>query len=212
MKLLSQVGRLLGLLILLVVGIGLIRYVGQQYVGQQSFSGSIGSDSPPVSSEPTPAPVKTASLPEPPSTVPTQPDDNSKAVTPEGNLPRLVTTERGRFIATEPILFNSGASTLREASIPKLDKIAQLLKDMPNIMVEIVGHTDNLGIEPVNQKVSSERAAVVMDYLVSQGIDRSRVKSKGMGSLDPISSNDTQLGRQANRRIEFLITEPGSTR
>ena len=118
-----------------------------------------------------------------------------------------MTTPRGRFISTEPILFNSGASTLREASVPKLDRIADFLIKNPAVTLEIIGHTDNLGPEPVNQQVSAERAAIVMDYLVSRGIDPARLKSKGMGSLDPIESNDTQLGRQANRRIEFLIGE-----
>ena len=72
----------------------------------------------------------------------------------------------------------------------------------------IIGYTDNLGMDENNARVSSERAAAVKDYLISQGIEASRLDTKGMGSHDPIASNDTQLGRQANRRIEFLITSP----
>ncbi len=96
---------------------------------------------------------------------------------------------------------------MRAASMPRLDKLAEFLIRNPEIRLEIIGHTDNLGPEPVNQKVSAERAAIVMHYLITQGIDPSRLQSKGMGSLDPIESNDTQLGRQTNRRIEFLIRE-----
>jgi OOP family OmpA-OmpF porin len=133
----------------------------------------------------------------------------SKAVsTKELPIP-VVTTGRGRFIATDPILFNSGVSMLREASIPELDKVARLLKQNPDIKLEIIGFSDNLGIEPANQKVSLDRAAAVMDYLVSQGIEPFRLKCRGMGSLYPMDTNETKLGRQANRRIELRIVEQG---
>ncbi len=210
MKLLGQIGRLFVTMLLLVAGVVLIWYVGQQYADPQRSSKKNSSAPLAVPVKPAAIPPKAAALPESPSSLVPQASSPPAAAT--GKFSGFVTTERGKFIATEPILFNSGASTLREASIPKLDRIARLLKEHPDVDLEIIGHTDNLGNEPVNQKVSSERAAAVMDYLVSQGIDRSRLKSKGMGSLDPISSNDTQLGRQANRRIEFLVIERGSTR
>ena len=123
-------------------------------------------------------------------------------------LPRVVVNERGRFIATEPILFNTGQATLRPASEQALDKVAELLKQRPEIKLEIIGHTDNLGVESHNLKVSADRAAAVRDYLVKRGIDTPRFEVKGMGSAQPISSNDDRLGRQANRRIDFLITSP----
>jgi outer membrane protein OmpA-like peptidoglycan-associated protein len=190
MKFLNQAGRLLALLLLLVIGIGLIWHIGHNLFPVKQRGVSLPAPHTPAAALPV-----TAS--------PAPPPTPSGAVSMDGD--HFVTTERGQFISTDPILFNEGAATLREASIPKLDKVAKLLKEKPDIELEIIGHTDNLGIEPVNQKVSAERAATVMDYLVAQGIDRSRLKSKGMGSLDPITSNDTQLGRQANRRIEFLV-------
>ncbi len=211
MKLLDQIGRLFVTMLLLVAGVVLIWYVGQQYADPQPSSKKNSSAPLAVPVKPAAIPPKAAALPESQSSLVPQASSPPAAAT-EKKFSGFVTTERGKFIATDPILFNSGASTLRESSIPKLDKIARLLKEHPDVDLEIIGHTDNLGNEPVNQKVSSERAAAVMDYLVSQGIDRSRLKSKGMGSLDPISSNDTQLGRQANRRIEFLVIERGSTR
>ena len=206
MKVFDRIVQPLLLLLLLVIGVGLIWHIGHNLPADRSQSSAF-----------VPAPSVPATVPKPavtaapPSNSPPQ-GGTSPAITVQGKLPRLVTTERGQFIATDPILFNSGASTLREASIPKLDKVAELLKKKPEIELEIVGHTDNLGIEPVNRIVSAERAAIVMDYLISQGIDRSRLRSRGMGSVDPITSNDTQLGRQANRRIEFLIIAPGATR
>jgi outer membrane protein OmpA-like peptidoglycan-associated protein len=206
MKLFNQVLRLVVLLMLLVIGIGLIWYVGNYLFLEVNIS------------VPVPAPSRMAAVASK-AALRSKPTDDlaptatiTETVLTAGKLPRLVATERGQFIATDAILFNSGASTLREASIPKLEKVAQLLKDNPEIHLEIIGHTDNLGNEPVNQRVSAERALAVMGYLISLGIAPARLKSKGMGSLDPISSNDTQLGRQANRRIEFLVVKPGAAR
>jgi len=194
MNLLKSAGRPLLLLAIFIIGCGLIWHIG---------NGLFPRKQEPVAPAPG-AKVEPAAEPvEPPPVQPKAPE----AVLSDGKATRMVRTARGRFITTEPILFNSGASTLREASIPKLDKIAEFLIENPEITLEIIGHTDNLGPEPVNQTVSAERAAIVMNYLVSRGVDPSRLRSKGKGSLDPIESNDTQLGRQANRRIEFLVNE-----
>jgi len=213
MKLVGQIGRLLILCVLLVIGVGLIYYVGHSFFSQRQ--GAISASTPaaalPASAKPATPPI-TEAPGAPRQNIPPQTTDSSNAVLAEERLPRFLTTERGRFIATDPILFNSGASTLREASLPKLDKIAQLLREKLEVELEIVGYTDNLGIEAVNRRVSAERAAAVADYLVSQGIERSRLRSKGAGSMDPIDSNDTQLGRQANRRIEFRVIKPEATR
>ena len=198
MSFLRSFGRPFVLLVLLVIGIGLIWHIGHNLYRP----GSGVANDPAKTAVPAPEPQK------PVSAAPLKFPDQAvrpPTVVPTGG-PRIARTDRGRFIVTEPILFNSGASTLREASIPRLDRIGGFLIQHPQIKIEIIGHTDNLGPEPVNQKVSAERAEIVMNYLAAQGIDPSRLRSKGMGSLDPIESNDTQLGRQANRRIEFLIT------
>jgi outer membrane protein OmpA-like peptidoglycan-associated protein len=205
MKPLSRIGRPVVMILLFIAGALLIWYVGRQR--SSSEKGSVRFDEP---SRPSPTSPKPAAPPESNGN-PALQISGPQTVTTEEKLSGIVTTERGSFIAADPILFNPGASTLREASIPNLDKIAKLLREKPDIELEIIGHTDNLEPEYANQKVSSERAAAVMDYLVWQGIDRSRLRSKGMGSLDPISSNDTQWGRQANHRIEFLILKRGST-
>jgi len=118
----------------------------------------------------------------------------------------FVTRADGRYIATEPILFSTAQAVIRPGSLPTLAKLAEFLKAQPGIRLVIVGYTDNLGQEENNARVSTERAAAVKEHLVSQGIDASRLEYKGMGSQNPIASNDSQMGRQANRRIEFLIT------
>lgn len=121
-------------------------------------------------------------------------------------MPRLLVNADGRFIATEPILFNTGLAKMRDVSLASLNKLALTLREHPEIKLIIIGHTDNLGIEAANQKISADRADAVKEYLIGQGIEAARLESKGMGSSKPLASNDTQLGRQANRRIEFLVT------
>jgi len=193
MKHAKSLGRTLLLILLFLLGIGLIWKVGHNSGWKED----------PV--------TETAAVPVEPIRTPPAAAQNetnvARSILPEGPPPEILDTSRGRFISTDPILFNSGLTSLREASISKLDRIAAFLIRKPGIAVEIIGHTDNLGPEPVNQVVSADRAEIVMNYLISQGIDPSRLRSKGMGSVDPIESNDTQLGRQANRRIEFLIRE-----
>jgi outer membrane protein OmpA-like peptidoglycan-associated protein len=199
MKVTKSWGRLILLLVLITIGVFLILHIGRSLT--------------PPKPEPelTYQPAKKAASSTPAATPVVVPVLHPAPPNPTGvmasPIPGIVNTARGRFIASEPILFNSGLTTLREASMPKLNMIAGLLLRNPRLKVRIIGHTDNLGPEPVNQRVSAERAAIVMAYLVSQGIDPSRLASKGMGCVDPIGSNDTQLGRQANRRIEFLIWE-----
>jgi outer membrane protein OmpA-like peptidoglycan-associated protein len=123
-------------------------------------------------------------------------------------VPRMVNTQSGRQLIGDPILFNTGNAELRQTSMEPLNKLADILKERPDIQLEIIGFTDNLGVEPVNEKLSADRAAAVKEYLVSRGVDASRLTAKGMGSRQPAASNDTRLGRQANRRIEFLVTSP----
>lgn len=120
--------------------------------------------------------------------------------------PRMVSTKSGRKIVGDPILFNTGNASLRQTSMEPLNKLAAILKEMPDIQLEIIGYTDNLGVESVNEKLSADRAATVKAYLVSRGVDASRLTAKGLGSQQPAASNATKLGRQANRRIEFLVT------
>ncbi len=110
-----------------------------------------------------------------------------------------------QYIVTEPILFNTASSVIREISIQPLKKVAALLAERREVKLMIIGYTDNLGMPENNQRVSAERAAAVKEFLVSQGVDPARLDSKGLGSQNPIASNDTQMGRQANRRIEFIV-------
>jgi chemotaxis protein MotB len=110
----------------------------------------------------------------------------------------------------DKVLFDSGKAELRRAAYPVLDKVAQVLREVPGQPVGIEGHTDNVPIKfsgwADNRALSLARANAVMDYLVDkQGIDSSRLIPVGHGDEQPIASNDTADGRQKNRRVEIVI-------
>jgi len=91
-----------------------------------------------------------------------------------------------------------------------LDEAAEILKRYPGLQVEVVGHTDAIGNNAVNQRLSERRARTVYNYLVNKGIDRSRLVGPiGYGKTQPIASNDTRAGRAQNRRTELIISSTG---
>lgn len=103
------------------------------------------------------------------------------------------------------IFFEFGKATLKEESYPELDRLIKLLNDNPNINIAINGHTDNVGADEDNLKLSNDRAASVVEYLTKGGIKSNRLTSKGFGETQPIDTNDTEEGRQLNRRVEFVV-------
>lgn len=103
------------------------------------------------------------------------------------------------------VFFNTGESSLQSSSYEELEKLVSLLKENPNLRVKIQGHTDNVGSEADNLKLSNDRAKTVADYLISHGIGASRVSYEGYGETQPIASNDTEEGRRSNRRTEFVL-------
>jgi outer membrane protein OmpA-like peptidoglycan-associated protein len=90
-------------------------------------------------------------------------------------------------------------------SFKLLDQVAQVLNDFPKMRVSIEGHTDNVGGEAANMKLSQKRAEAVRDYLVSKGIAPARLEAVGYGPTKPIASNKTTRGKAENRRTEFKI-------
>jgi outer membrane protein OmpA-like peptidoglycan-associated protein/tetratricopeptide (TPR) repeat protein len=111
----------------------------------------------------------------------------------------------GSKIALRNIFFDTGKSTLRPESNAELDRLVKLMKDVPTLKIEISGHTDNTGSATLNETLSQSRAEAVVAYLTSKGIAASRMTAKGYGSSKPIASNNTEDGKQLNRRTEFEI-------
>ncbi|MFI5164373.1 MAG: OmpA family protein [Bacteroidia bacterium] len=111
----------------------------------------------------------------------------------------------GQKIVLRNIFFDFDKATLRPESTNELERLTKLLTDVPTMKIEIGGHTDSKGADEYNMKLSASRAQSVVDYLASHGIDKSRLTSKGYGKTKPMASNDTDEGRQLNRRTEFEI-------
>ncbi len=122
-----------------------------------------------------------------------------------GKTLKLVPIEEGRIVRLNNIFFESSKSLLRPESIPELDRMVFTMNQNPGMRIELGGHTDNLGSDLPNLKLSQERADVVRDYLVSKGVAADRIESRGYGETRPVATNLTAAGRQENRRVEFLI-------
>ncbi|MBI3238312.1 MAG: OmpA family protein [Flavobacteriia bacterium] len=112
----------------------------------------------------------------------------------------------GSKIALRNIFFDVAKATLRPESNAELERLVKLMKDVPNLKIEISGHTDNTGSATVNETLSQQRAEAVVQYLTGKGVSASRMKAKGYGAARPVSTNNTDDGRQQNRRTEFEIT------
>lgn len=108
------------------------------------------------------------------------------------------------------ILFATGKSALSTSAKTSLTKFAQSLQSNPETNVQIYGYTDNTGSREVNERLSAERASVVLNYLANAGISTSRMASKGYAWDYPVASNDTPAGRAQNRRVEVYISANAS--
>lgn len=118
----------------------------------------------------------------------------------------MVRTEVGSKVVLRNIFFDTGKFSLKEQSLSEVDKVYDLLVNTPQIKVQINGHTDNIEDQKNDKALSLKRATAVVNYLISKGIDKSRVSAKGYGADRPIVSNDDeQEGREINRRTEIEI-------
>lgn len=118
---------------------------------------------------------------------------------------KLNKVEVGSRIILKNIFFDFDKATLRPESAAELDRLYKLLNDVPTLRIEISGHTDNIGSAVYNQKLSEERAGAVVDYLIRKGVNPVRLTYKGYGKEQPIATNETEEGRQMNRRTEFRV-------
>ncbi len=111
----------------------------------------------------------------------------------------------GSTVPLRNVFFESGKSDLKPESDAEITRIAELLKKRTTVEMEISGHTDNVGDNATNDKLSMERADVVRNALIAKGIDGKRLKSRGFGATKPITKNDTDENKKRNRRVEFTI-------
>ena len=107
-------------------------------------------------------------------------------------------------IANE-VSFDFGRADIKSSFRPTLDKVSGVLKRYERSIVHVVGHTDSVGSDAYNQRLSEQRAAAVVDYLASTGVARERLRAEGRGETEPRESNATEAGRQLNRRVELFV-------
>jgi len=148
------------------------------------------------------------------------------AYTRAGNYTARVTADDGRggiCSATAPVtvvlrvvlqekggkvLFDFNKATLRPEALRQLGVVVQAVKDQPNLQTHIVGHTDGVGSDAYNIKLSQRRAESVAQYLASQGVPRQSITTDWRGKREPIASNATAAGRAQNRRVEITLSPP----
>ncbi|OFX80644.1 MAG: hypothetical protein A2X12_08335 [Bacteroidetes bacterium GWE2_29_8] len=116
-----------------------------------------------------------------------------------------LTIEPPKTIVLKNVLFETAKSTLKPSSFPTLNDLYEVLKVKKNMIIEIAGHTDNVGSAESNIRLSQNRAESVKSYLVKKGISSERIIAKGYGDTQTIASNETDEGKQKNRRTEVRI-------
>ncbi|HEY0744136.1 MAG TPA: OmpA family protein [Chryseosolibacter sp.] len=115
--------------------------------------------------------------------------------------------EIGVTVRLKNIYFDFDKTTLKKESFVELNKVVAFLKENSTVEIEIAGHTDNKGSDEYNATLSQGRSQAVVDYIISQGIDSSRLTAHGYGESKPIDTNDTADGQANNRRVEFTVVK-----
>ncbi len=115
-------------------------------------------------------------------------------------------TARGLIVNMSDVLFDTAKFSLRPLAREKLAKVAGIVSGHPGLRLDVEGHTDSVGGDDYNQRLSEQRGESVRDYLIQQGMPVSSVTTRGFGKTQPVASNDTTTGRQQNRRVELVIS------
>jgi outer membrane protein OmpA-like peptidoglycan-associated protein len=115
-------------------------------------------------------------------------------------------TARGLIVNMSDVLFDTAKSSLRPLAREKLAKVAGIVSGHPGLRLDVEGHTDSIGGDEYNQRLSEQRGAAVRDYLTQEGMAAGSVTAKGFGKTQPVADNGTAKGRQQNRRVELVIS------
>jgi outer membrane protein OmpA-like peptidoglycan-associated protein len=123
----------------------------------------------------------------------------------EGKFATIRQEARGTIMSLSDILFDFNKADLRQEAKINLAKVSVILLQYPEMHISVEGHTDNVGSEDYNLKLSEKRAQSVYDFLVHEGVVAERMDTKGYGMSQPVTSNETAEGRQKNRRVDLVI-------
>ncbi|MBS1150191.1 MAG: OmpA/MotB [Myxococcaceae bacterium] len=127
-------------------------------------------------------------------------------------LKQLVVITREKLVIKEKVFFDTGKATIKPKSFPLLTQVAQVLNEHPEIeQIRIEGHTDNVGKPETNRKLSQRRAESVRDFLTGKGVAASRLEAQGFGPDRPADVNTSAVGRENNRRVEFVVVTAPKT-
>ena len=130
------------------------------------------------------------------------PSEKGKSKTIELKQPKI---EKGLTFKLKNINFETGSDKITPESYNSMDKMAEILKENPTMVVEVGGHTDNTGDAKKNLELSQKRAKQVMNYLISKGVDAKQMKAVGYGETKPVADNATDEGKSLNRRVMFTV-------
>jgi outer membrane protein OmpA-like peptidoglycan-associated protein len=115
-------------------------------------------------------------------------------------------TARGLIVNMSDVLFDTARYTLRPIAREKLARLSGIILAYPGLRIEVEGHTDSVGSDEYNQKLSEQRASSVRDHLIAQGLPFGTISAKGYGETMPAATNDNAAGRQQNRRVELVVS------
>jgi outer membrane protein OmpA-like peptidoglycan-associated protein len=115
-------------------------------------------------------------------------------------------TDRGMVLTLGDVLFDTNKSDLKPGATRTVDKLAAFLKDNPDRTVRVEGFTDSTGADDYNRELSERRAESVREAIIAEGVENSRITSKGFGEQYAVAGNDNAAGRQQNRRVEIVIS------
>jgi outer membrane protein OmpA-like peptidoglycan-associated protein len=118
---------------------------------------------------------------------------------------------RGEVLRLPNVSFGPGQAEFEAGSNTDLNQVVTLLHDYPNALLIIDGYTDNRGSERLNERLSLQRAKSVQQALVADGLNATRIRTRGLGSADPIADNSTRQGRDKNRRVEVVFSNSAGT-
>lgn len=191
------------LIFVLTVSFGLVASCGGKTTHRcspvPSFSGPVRECVALVEAPPPPEPT-----PEPPPPVPPPPVPEPKPEPPPPPPPVAIAGDKIELDRT--IQFQKGKAVLVEDSRALLDDVVKLLEEHPELLrIRIEGHTDSVGRDRANKKLSDKRANAVKQYLIKAGINKQRLVAKGYGETKPVADNDTEEGRFKNRRVDLTI-------
>ncbi|NMM47118.1 OmpA family protein [Marinigracilibium pacificum] len=117
----------------------------------------------------------------------------------------LKSSRQGEILRMEKLLFQRGRANILPESYPELETLLQMMDSYPEMVIQLEGHTDTRGVESKNLELSRERVEEVKSYLVKNGINKNRIKTKAFGGTQPISTENTEEAHQLNRRVEVRI-------